>query len=140
MTLDESEVIASERPREGWAVANAHGETVALDLTVTDELRRAGAAREVVRLRAGARKNAGLRVSDRIALWWSASDAQTGAALREHASFVADEVLAVQLDEAKPADDGAALQRGKSDQPGSDVLVPGELRPYMQMRGAITLP
>ncbi len=118
VTLDESEVIASERPREGWAVANAQGETVALDLTVTDELRRAGAAREVVRLVQDARKNAGLRVSDRIALWWTATDAQTGAALREHASFVADEVLAVHLDEAKPADDGAALQRGQSDQLG----------------------
>ncbi|HEX2893392.1 MAG TPA: isoleucine--tRNA ligase, partial [Marmoricola sp.] len=41
------EVIVSERPREGWAVLNEQGETVALDLEVTPELRRAGLAREV---------------------------------------------------------------------------------------------
>jgi isoleucyl-tRNA synthetase len=103
--LDPSEVLTSERPKEGWAVANAYGETVALDLTVTDELRRAGTAREVVRLLQEARKNAGLQVSDRIALTWSASDPETAAALREHEAFIADEVLAVQIGEGKPTEE-----------------------------------
>jgi isoleucyl-tRNA synthetase len=44
------EVIVTETPRQGWAVATAGGETVALDLTVTPELRRAGVARDAVRL------------------------------------------------------------------------------------------
>ncbi|WP_245940873.1 isoleucine--tRNA ligase [Thermasporomyces composti] len=104
VVLEASEVITSERPREGWAVANAHGETVALDLTVTEELRRAGIAREVIRLVQESRKKAGLEVSDRITLWWSASDPETAAALREHEGFIADEVLAVQVHEKPPAE------------------------------------
>ena len=52
---------------------NEQGETVALDLELTDELRRAGLAREVVRMVQEARKNSGFEVSDRIALTWSAT-------------------------------------------------------------------
>ena len=113
--LEADELVVSERPREGWAVANAHGETVALDLTVTDELRRAGVAREVVRLLQEARKNAGLEVSDRIALWWSAADPDTATALREHEAFVADEVLAVEIHEGEPNGAGPALTRGDAE-------------------------
>ncbi len=40
------EVIVTETPKEGWAVATAGGETVALDLTITPELRLAGVARD----------------------------------------------------------------------------------------------
>ena len=58
----------TETPREGWAVATDGGETVALDLELTPELRRAGLAREVVRLVQEARKTAGLDVTDRIEL------------------------------------------------------------------------
>ncbi|MGW5359990.1 isoleucine--tRNA ligase [Actinopolymorpha pittospori] len=106
VTLRSEELVVSERPREGWAVANAQGETVALDLTITDNLRRAGLAREVVRLVQEARKNAGLEVSDRISLWWSADDPDTAAALREHGSFVADETLATQISEGEPTSTG----------------------------------
>ena len=66
------EVIVSERPREGWSVVNEQGETVALDLELTAELRRAGLAREVVRMIQEARKTSGFEVSDRIALSWAA--------------------------------------------------------------------
>ena len=68
------EVIVSERPREGWSVVNEQGETVALDLELTAELRRAGLAREVVRMVQEARKNGGFEVSDRIALSWAVLD------------------------------------------------------------------
>ena len=54
-------MIVSERPREGWSVVNEQGETVALDLELTPELRRAGLAREVVRLVQEARKTQRLR-------------------------------------------------------------------------------
>ncbi len=71
------------RPREGWAVATDGGETVALDLELTPELRRAGLAREVVRLVQEARKSSGLEVTDRIELRWQASG-ELAEALREH--------------------------------------------------------
>jgi len=68
---------------------------VAIDITVTPELRREGLAREVIRGVQEARKNDGLDVTDRIWLRWSATDPDVTAALAEHAELVAREVLAV---------------------------------------------
>lgn len=92
--VDRDDVIITERPREGWSVVNEQGETVALDLTIDDELRRAGLAREAVRAIQEARKNAGLEITDRIELTWDAQG-ETAEALREHADAIAEEVLAV---------------------------------------------
>ena len=80
------EVIVSERPREGWSVVNEQGETVALDLELTPELRRAGLAREVVRLVQEARKTSGFDVSDRIALRWQADGETRRGAARARAT------------------------------------------------------
>lgn len=44
ITLAPDEVIITETPREGWSVASDSGATVALDLEITEELRRAGLA------------------------------------------------------------------------------------------------
>ncbi len=66
------EVVFTETPREGWAVHHDAGESIALDLTLTPELRRLGLARDVVRQVQEARKTSGLEVSDRITLRWSA--------------------------------------------------------------------
>jgi len=89
------DVIVTQTPRAGWAVATDAGETVAIDTTVTPELRREGLAREVIRLVQEARKGDGLDVTDRISLRWSASDPDLAVALTEHASLIASEVLAV---------------------------------------------
>jgi isoleucyl-tRNA synthetase len=86
------DVVLTETPQEGWAVAR-EGETVALDLTLTDALVRAGLAREVVRLVQEARKARGYDVTDRIEFAWQASG-ELARALREHAHAVATEVLA----------------------------------------------
>jgi isoleucyl-tRNA synthetase len=90
------DVIVTQTPRAGWAVATDAGETVAIDTTITPELRREGLAREVIRLVQEARKTDGLVVTDRIALRWSASDPDLAAALTEHAPLIASEVLATQ--------------------------------------------
>jgi isoleucyl-tRNA synthetase len=114
------EVIVTETPREGWAVAR-EGETVALDLTITDELRRAGLAREAIRAIQEARKSSGLEVSDRISLGWHATDPEAAAALREHRTEIAGEVLATTLEElpapaelAADADLGLTLALAKA--------------------------
>jgi isoleucyl-tRNA synthetase len=102
--LGAEEVIVTETPRAGWAVAR-EGETVALDLTITRELRRAGLAREAIRAIQEARKSSGLEVSDRISLAWHAADAEAAAAIREHTELIAAEVLATTMTElAGPAD------------------------------------
>ncbi|MGH6656493.1 MAG: isoleucine--tRNA ligase, partial [Actinocrinis sp.] len=98
ITADEA--IVTETPREGWAVATADGETVALDLAITPALRLAGIARDAVRLIQDARKNSGLEVSDRIRMQWSTSNKETGEALRAHGASIADDVLAVEFAES----------------------------------------
>jgi isoleucyl-tRNA synthetase len=99
VSLAADDLVVTETPRSGWAVAADAGETVALDLTVTPQLRRAGLAREVVRLVQDARKASGLEVTDRISLTWSATDPEVAAALREHGVAVAGEVLATSFTE-----------------------------------------
>jgi isoleucyl-tRNA synthetase len=91
------EVIVTETPREGWAVATADGETVALDLAITPELRLAGLARDAVRLIQDARKNSGLDVADRIRLVWYADKPETATALRVHGASIAADVLATEF-------------------------------------------
>jgi isoleucyl-tRNA synthetase len=108
--LTPDDVIITERPRSGWAVESAAGETVALDLTVTPELRRAGLVREVIRLVQEARKNSGLDITDRIDLWWRTSDAELAAALRAHGDEVAGEVLANTWQDGEPDADLSPVQ------------------------------
>ncbi|MCF2435822.1 DUF5915 domain-containing protein [Streptomyces thinghirensis] len=98
------EVIITETPREGRSVASDSGATVALDLEITEELRRAGLARDAIRLIQEARKSSGLDVADRIALRWTATDEATVAALTEHSGLIADEVLATDFAQGE-ADD-----------------------------------
>jgi isoleucyl-tRNA synthetase len=100
--LTEEDVVITETPREGWSVASGEGETVALDLELTDDLRRLGIAREAVRLIQEARKSAGLEISDRIALRWQASDPMVTAAMREHEGLISGEVLATAYAEGEP--------------------------------------
>src|SRR6266568_4847621 len=97
VSVGADDVIVTQTPRAGWAVATDAGETVAIDTAVTAELRREGLAREVIRLVQEARKNDGLDVTDRIALRWSAHDAELAAALTEHTALIAGEVLAVEF-------------------------------------------
>jgi isoleucyl-tRNA synthetase len=101
LTVSDDEVIVSETPRSGWAVSTGGGETVALDLEITAELRAAGTVREVVRLVQEARKSQGLEVTDRIELWWTA-DGDTADALRGSEALLAEEVLAVRIVEGEP--------------------------------------
>jgi isoleucyl-tRNA synthetase len=104
-SIGPDDVVITETPREGWAVATDAGETLALDLHLTPELLRRGLAREVVRLVQEGRKSAGLEVSDRIELWLSTGSAELAEALDEHADDIGSEVLAVSVSrDAAPSD------------------------------------
>jgi isoleucyl-tRNA synthetase len=102
VTLSSDDVIVTQTPRAGWAVAAEGGETVALATDITPELRREGLAREVIRQVQEARKGDGLDVSDRITLWWRAADPELSAALSEHGDLIASEVLAVEFSAGAP--------------------------------------
>jgi len=91
------DVVVSESPREGWAVASDAAASVALDLELDEHLIRAGLAREVVRAIQEGRKAAGLEVTDRIQVWWECEDRDVAAAIVEHQDTIAAEVLAIDL-------------------------------------------
>ncbi|MFT8395556.1 isoleucine--tRNA ligase [Propionibacterium sp.] len=104
--LSADDVFITERPREGWSVADVQGDTIALDLTLTPELISAGRAREVIRFVQESRKAAGLDVSDRISLSWATSDEDLAEAIEGHAEFIASEVLAISMQHAGEPGEG----------------------------------
>ena len=109
--LTHEDMIITETPREGWAVVSGEGETVALDLNLTPELRSLGTAREAIRLIQECRKTAGLDISDRISLRWSSPDHDVATALREHSDIIAGEILATSFAEGAP-DEGDYISEG----------------------------
>ena len=103
-TLSADDINLVMEPLDGYQVEAEAGHAVALELELDDELRREGLAREVVRAVQEARKQAGLEVSDRIALELGGDD-ELLAAAREHEGYIAGETLATSI--AYEADGGA---------------------------------
>jgi isoleucyl-tRNA synthetase len=68
INLELSDVEISSKDIEGWLVANEGSITVALDVTISEDLRREGVARELINRIQNARKDRGLEVTDRIKL------------------------------------------------------------------------
>ncbi len=64
LTSDDVEITSQDIP--GWLVANANGITVALDITISDDLRKEGIARELVNRIQNIRKDSGFDVTDKI--------------------------------------------------------------------------
>jgi isoleucyl-tRNA synthetase len=108
VSIGTDDVIVTQTPLSGWAVATEAGETVALEVTITPELRREGLARDVIRLIQDARKSDGLDLTDKVTLRWSTADPDLAAALAEHGQLIGSEVLASDLAELRPdaADSG----------------------------------
>ncbi len=102
--LTADDLLVGLQPLEGFQVEREGGHAVALDLAMDDELRREGWAREVVRAVQNARKDAGLDVSDRIALTL-AGDVEIVAVAQEYERLVADEVLATSVAFGNGAED-----------------------------------
>jgi len=78
--LSEADVIMTLRAPEGYSVEREGAHAVALDLTIDEDLRREGYAREIVHAVQNARRSAGLAVEDRIALWLAGDEALMEAA------------------------------------------------------------
>jgi isoleucyl-tRNA synthetase len=104
LELSPDDVQLRVRPQPGFAVSREGGEVVALDLSVDEDLRKRGLAREVVRLVQDLRKTSGLEVSDRIRLNVVGLDV-----IAEHFDFIAREVLAVEIVSGPGEGDGTVL-------------------------------
>jgi isoleucyl-tRNA synthetase len=92
VTLED--VILQRSGKGDSAVATDGHITVALDTRLDEPLRKEGIAREFISAMQTARKEAGFELNDRIVLRWSCADEFTALGLREHAAYIAKEVLA----------------------------------------------
>ena len=95
-TLGPDDMSFAMQPLDGYQVESEAGRAVALALELDDELIREGLAREVVRAVQNARKEAGLEITDRIALGLG-GDEELLAAARAHEGYVTGETLATSI-------------------------------------------
>jgi isoleucyl-tRNA synthetase len=91
---DDVEIISEDIP--GWLVTNEGKLTVALDVTLTDELRKEGLARELVNRIQNLRKSNGYDITDKIKIH-ILSSAEMDEAINAHKEYIMNQVLAVSL-------------------------------------------
>ena len=89
--LGDVEIISEDIP--GWLVANEGRLTVALDITVTEDLRREGIARELVNRIQNIRKSSGFDITDKIHVQLTRNE-ETDPAVEEYKDYIAKQVLA----------------------------------------------
>jgi isoleucyl-tRNA synthetase len=118
--LSADDVVLTMKAPEGYSVEREGAHAVALDLTIDDDLREEGRAREIVHAVQNARKNAGLAVEDRIALAL-AGDAALITAGAAHRDYLSGETLAVEL----TLDDGAGAPGASAMDHAEQVAVDG---------------
>ena len=104
--LSDVEVISEDIP--GWLVANEGRLTVALDITVTEELRLEGLARELVNRIQNIRKSSGFDITDKITIVVLSSE-DMDPAIRAYSSYIAGQVLAESIEIADVVSDGTEL-------------------------------
>ena len=89
--LADVEIFSEDVP--GWTVANEGALTVALDVEVTEELKREGVAREIVKKIQAIRKDSGFDITDRIAVTLSSGEI-SDAAVEQFRDYICNQVLA----------------------------------------------
>jgi isoleucyl-tRNA synthetase len=92
------EVLISSQDIPGWSVASDQGVTVALDVTLTEELKQEGVARDLVNRIQNLRKDMGLEVQDKIHIIISDSNVLVNAALVGFGEYIQAETQALSLD------------------------------------------
>ena len=95
--LDDKDIEVRLQAREGWAAAQGSGSVVVLNTEVTDELRREGIAKDLIRTVQNQRKTIGCEYTDRIEVAVDATDDQVVLAIKEHRDLIMGETLADDL-------------------------------------------
>jgi isoleucyl-tRNA synthetase len=96
ITLGLEDVEISSKDIEGWLVANEGSITVALDVTISEELRKEGVARELVNRIQNARKDSGLEVTDKVKLT-ILEDQNLEQSISENKAYIMSETLTKEL-------------------------------------------
>ena len=100
------EIFSEDIP--GWLVANEGRLTVALEVTVTEDLRREGVARELVNRIQNIRKSSGFEITDKINITLS-KNTQTDDAVNEYKDYICNQVLATSLTLVDEVQEGTEL-------------------------------
>ena len=108
---DDIEVIIDEIP--GFEVANKGALTVALDIVISDSLKKEGDAREFVNRIQNIRKESGFNLTDKIIVKLSANEALQ-ASFSEYKSYICAEILADSLEFLPVINDGNAIEINES--------------------------
>ncbi|SNB19143.1 isoleucine--tRNA ligase [Flavobacterium psychrophilum] len=96
ITLSAEDVEIASQDIEGWLVANSGGITVALDITISDELRKEGIARELVNRIQNLRKDSGYDVTDKITVSVEKND-KINQAILDNQDYIKSETLTKEL-------------------------------------------
>ena len=112
VTLSDFEITSEDMP--GWLVATEGRLTVALDITVTEELKREGVARELINRIQNIRKESGFEVTDRVKVVIEDKPLVKGA-VADFADYIASQTLALEVRLA-PAAEGAFVSGTEIDE------------------------
>lgn len=107
LTSDDVEITSQDI--EGWLVANANGITVALDITITDDLRKEGIARELVNRIQNIRKDSGFEVTDRITVYLQNNEALEQA-VKANETYIKSETLTDALIFSDTVENGTEIE------------------------------
>ena len=108
ITLERDDVEITSQDIEGWLVANEGALTVALDITLTDELRKEGIARELVNRIQNLRKDSGFEVTDRIVVTLQKDD-KIVEAIHSNLEYIKTETLTEELEIIEQIDNGIEI-------------------------------
>jgi isoleucyl-tRNA synthetase len=97
ITLEKSDVEITSQDIEGWLVASQGALTVALDVTLTEDLKKEGIARELVNRIQNLRKDSGFELTDRIAVQFQ-KDEQIINAINKNLEYIKTETLTDELE------------------------------------------
>ncbi|MFT6867696.1 MAG: isoleucyl-tRNA synthetase [Cyclobacteriaceae bacterium] len=107
LTLEDVEISSEDIP--GWLVASEDGLTVALDITITDELKKEGTSRDVVNRLQNLRKDSGLDVQDKINVKYTSSNELLINAVTQFADYIKKETQAINLEFVDKVSDGTVI-------------------------------
>ena len=106
--LDLSEVEITSKDIEGWLVAHGNGLTVALDISLTEDLINEGIARELVNRIQNIRKDAGLEVTDKIDISFLADD-DLKERIEKYSAYIRSETLGEKIHFPQVMNDGTEI-------------------------------
>jgi len=114
VTPADFEITSEDMP--GWLVASEGKLTVALDITVTDELRREGVARELINRIQNIRKDSGFEVTDKIRVEIEQKELVAGA-IEHFADYIASQTLAVEVRAVAAPEGGVVVDSDVDEEP-----------------------